>query len=341
MEKAVAIQRTPELIAAEINNIKKQTRTMALYNSIEIGRRLAEAKLVVPHGEWGKWLERSVEYSKSTANNLMRIFEEYGPNQLSLLGDNANFQALGDLSYTQAVALLGVEEREKFIEEHDLENMSTRDLQQAIKEKNEALRKLEIAQKAAVEKSEEAQILSAEKFKIEANLQTTDQVLRKAQDSVKMLQDALQKEKDESKSEIKKLQQSMADMKKQLSEAQASGNTDEVDRLSKSLVKTDNELTKALEKIEELERQLREKPIEAPVATIEKIPDEVQKELDELRNKTTQQGTNAAALKFKVYFDELVDNFKSLLGVLAEIDETERYKKAVLGLIEKMSERLA
>ena len=50
------VNRTPEIIAAEINGIKEQTRKMVLYNSIEIGRKLTEAKLLVEHGEWGHWL---------------------------------------------------------------------------------------------------------------------------------------------------------------------------------------------------------------------------------------------------------------------------------------------
>jgi hypothetical protein len=342
METALAIERTPALIAAEINSIKSQTRMMVLCNSIEIGRRLVEAKSMLEHGEWGKWLSESVDYSIRTAQNLMKIFEEYGSNQISLFGDNAKTQALAHLSYTQAVALLGVpgEDREKFIEDNDIENMSTRELQQAIKERDEALRKMKIAQDVATEKNDLALQLADEKSTLEANARTTDKVLRDTQADVKMLQDALQKERDDSKAEIKTLQQSMADTKKQLSEAQSSGNSDEVKRLQESLDITDSELKISYEKIEKLEQQLKDKPIDVPATTvIDKIPEEVEKELAELRK--NQSG--AAALKFKVYFDELVKGFQTLLGSLAEIkepEEQERYKKAVLGLIGKMSERL-
>ena len=82
------VNRTPEIIAAEINGIKEQTKKMVLYNSIEIGRKLTEAKLLMDHGEWGKWLENAVDYSKSTANNLMKIFQEYGAEQITLLDNN-------------------------------------------------------------------------------------------------------------------------------------------------------------------------------------------------------------------------------------------------------------
>ena len=76
------------------------------------------------------------------------------------------------------------------------------------------------------------------------------------------------------------------------------------------------------------------------MATVEKIPEDVEKELAELRKKQ-----NPAIPKFAVQFESLVNNFKSLLGILAEIKETDtgeygRYRNAVSGLIEKMSERL-
>lgn len=143
------INRTPEVIAAEINSIKEQTRKVVLYNSIEIGRKLVEAKELVPHGEWGKWLDEAVDYSKSTANNLMKIFEEYGADQITLLDDNLKSQAFGNLNYSQAVLLLGLpsDDREKFVEENKVDEMSTRELKKAIadlkkanKEKDNALK---------------------------------------------------------------------------------------------------------------------------------------------------------------------------------------------------------
>lgn len=143
------ISRTPEVIAAEINSIKEQTRKVVLYNSIEIGRKLVEAKELVPHGEWGNWLEEAVDYSKSTANNLMKIFEEYGSAQITLLDDNLKSQAFGNLNYSQAVLLLGLpsEDREKFVEDNKVDEMSTRELKKAIadlkkvnKEKDNALK---------------------------------------------------------------------------------------------------------------------------------------------------------------------------------------------------------
>ncbi|WLR54304.1 DUF3102 domain-containing protein [Mesobacillus subterraneus] len=169
MSMNLLAERTPVLIATEINSIKEQTRKMFLFNSIEIGRRLVEAKQMVPHGEWGSWLQDSVDYSQSTANNLMKIFEQYGADQLTLFGDNAKSQALGNLSYTQAVALLGIPdyEREDFIKENDIENMSTRELQQAIKEKQEMAKKLKEAEKKAEEEQKAKEKIEKELKKLE------------------------------------------------------------------------------------------------------------------------------------------------------------------------------
>ncbi|KJS49048.1 MAG: membrane protein, partial [Peptococcaceae bacterium BRH_c23] len=115
MAKAIS-ERTPQIIAAEINSIKDQTGRMLLYSSVEIGRRLTEAKSMVNHGEWGKWLENSVSYSQSTANKLMRLFEEYGAKLTVGHQDSSNSESITNLSYTQAIILLGIpeEERESF-----------------------------------------------------------------------------------------------------------------------------------------------------------------------------------------------------------------------------------
>lgn len=323
------IQRTPDLIAAEINNIKDQTRKMVLYNSIEIGRRLVEAKALVQHGEWGEWLKKSVDYSQRTASNLMRIFEEYGANQITLLGDNSNSQAIANLSYTQAVALLGVphEEREAFIEENDVENLSTRELQKAIKEREEAIKEKE-------ELEEKLKIVTKE-------AETNKHLHETVQKSYKRLEKA--NTDHFNKSVV--LEKELEELTEKLAEAKRSGNNEEVEALQFKLKAWEDELKKAKEKAEDLERQLKEKPIDINAETIvEKVPEEIEKELQELREKVNQNTeVSEPVLKFSIYFNELVKTFKDLLNALGEIEDkeaNEKYTKAVYGLIDKMNERL-
>ena len=65
------VTRTPEMVAAEINLIKDQTRKLILSNSILIGKKLKEVKEMLEPGQFGKWLAEAVDFSQRTANNLM------------------------------------------------------------------------------------------------------------------------------------------------------------------------------------------------------------------------------------------------------------------------------
>ncbi|MCW2277750.1 DUF3102 domain-containing protein [Heliophilum fasciatum] len=296
------LARTPELIAAEINLIKHETRRTILVNSVEIGKRLHEVKSLVPHGEWGKWLESNVDYSQSTANNLMRISEEYAP-----MLTRSNSQALENLSYTQAVALLALpsEEREQFVTENNVKGKSTRELNKLLKEKQQLEQMLEQAQK---------------------ELESERSALKTVSESYDRLEKANTKHYEEAKK-----------LKEQLKEAKKSGNSDEVDRLQREIAAKNQELQSTTARIKSLEQELMEKPLEVS-AVVEKVPEAVEKELQELR-----QG--AAVTKYKLQFEGLVSGFKGLLGALAEIKETdpashERYKNAVAGLINKMSQAL-
>lgn len=51
-------------IVGEIKLITEQTKQVVLMGSIEIGRRLTEAKALVKHGQWGAWLKDRIDYSR-------------------------------------------------------------------------------------------------------------------------------------------------------------------------------------------------------------------------------------------------------------------------------------
>ena len=128
-----------------------------LLDAIEIGRLLLEAKSMVEPGGWMQYVEDELPFSHSWANNYMRLYKEYGGEQLSIFG---NSQATAKLSPTQALELLALpsQEREEFMETHDVENMSTRELKQAIRERDAAQQAQQEAEEAryAAEKDAEA-----------------------------------------------------------------------------------------------------------------------------------------------------------------------------------------
>lgn len=124
-----------EKITTEILIFKQQTAV----NIIEIGRRLIQAKEMLPHGEWGKWLEEEVDFSDRTARRFMQVVSEFSKRP-----------ALADLPPSKVFALLEVfaEEREQFVQQPQIipstgetktvNEMSTRELKEAIKARKEA-----------------------------------------------------------------------------------------------------------------------------------------------------------------------------------------------------------
>lgn len=180
--QGVPTQKDMELTAVtvEIKTLQRQAQQMVLTYAIEIGRRLTEAKALVEYGGWGTYIKETLGYSQSTANNFMRLFEEYGKSQQSLFGGEADSQTFGNLTYTQALALLALpaEEREEFVQANDVEGMSTRELEQAIKERDEAREALQ----------EEKEMSAA----MEEQARAADEIAQKAADRAKRLEQELE-----------------------------------------------------------------------------------------------------------------------------------------------------
>ena len=124
--------RTIEAITNEILDLK-QTAGEAI---LEIGNRLIEAQTILSHGDWLVWLAEQVEFSPRTAQRFMRLAREW-----------SNATALSHLGATKALALLALpeKERDEFLEEHNVVDMTTRQLEQAIRERDEARKAAEDA----------------------------------------------------------------------------------------------------------------------------------------------------------------------------------------------------
>lgn len=135
MEKTPATAEQNKLgqLVAEIKILSQQTAA----NIIEIGKRLKMAKEHVGHGEWGNWIESNFEMSHKTANRFMQAAEQFG-----------NSTALTNLTPSKIYALLDVPvaDREEFIaqshevngQQKTVDEMTTRELAEAIRAKKEA-----------------------------------------------------------------------------------------------------------------------------------------------------------------------------------------------------------
>lgn len=190
MGKTVVDNRTIQTVTLEIKTLHAQAQQVMLSYAIEIGRRLVEAKAMLEHGQWGTWLKDEVSFSKSTANNLMKIYDEYGANQQCLFGAEAKSQTLGDLPYTKALKLLAVpdEEREEFVKEHNVAEMSTRELDKALKDREEAQTLLEQAEDEKARVVAENSRVQAEKEKVQKEKDRLEKEAKTAEEKVLALE---------------------------------------------------------------------------------------------------------------------------------------------------------
>lgn len=315
-----------DTITTEIRTITEQARCTMVTAAIEVGRRLVEAKTMVPRGEWGKYLEEKVEFSHSQANNMMRLYKEYGSSQESLFRGGVK-KAVEGLSVTSAIRLLALpeEERETFVEEHPVEEMSTRELEAAIKEKNAALE----ARKQA-----------------EADRESLSESLKSAQESEKKALSAVaeaEKAKKDLETKAKNLEAKLKDAKdavrKAEAEAKAAKENPDVPENVMEAIRAEAEAAVAEKAAQEAAARLAQ--AEKERADAEERAKEASAALEEARKQAALSSPDAAV--FKVVFTQVQEDFNRLLGTLKKItdpDMTEKLTAAVEKLLETMGQRV-
>lgn len=279
----IVTARDPEIIAAEINTIKKQVQQTVIFASIEIGGKLMEAKSLVPQGEWGKWLENNVEYSQSTAENLMKLYKEYGGNQESLFDTWTGSETFGKLTYTQHLALLALpfSDRQEFAEKNNAEDMSTRQLQKAVQDQLDEERRLHERTREDLETAE------ARARDAEQNLIDMQNRLSAAKSSEGAWQEEIDKINAEKEKAIKtesEATKKVAELQKDLREAK---NREDAIRA---------QLKKAQENPDIPESVMEQLRKEAEASAAGKASDDIRKKLEEAETalKAAEQGKQAA-----------------------------------------------
>ena len=284
------------VITDEIRTIRQQANSMALFYAIEIGKRLVEAKQALPHGEWGDWLKNEVDFSQSTANNLMRLAEEYGSSQVSLFGMSANSQTFRNLPYSKALQLLAVpaDEREAFAEEVHADEISVRELKEAIEARNKAEEEARIEREKTEEledrlaeaeaKAKEADEKAAEAEEFRRQLAEMDKIaqserakanelgekLKKAQADPKIPKAKLDKLREEAESAAKK------ETQKELEDLHA-----KVERAQKAAFDAQRDAQDAKERLEDAQKRL--KTASPEVSAFKALFEQLQQTADRLR----------------------------------------------------------
>lgn len=296
--------RTVDTVTLEIKTLHRQAQNLVLGYAIEIGRRLVEAKGLVPYGQWGEYLKTEVEYSQSTANNFMKIFEEYGSSQSCIFGAEADSQTLGNLPYTKALALLSVpkDEREEFVQENNVEELSTRELQELLKER-ETLKK----------RTEE---LEEERVRISQSLEDAETGLGEAREEIRQAERELEELRSRP---VDVAVETVADpeaienaRKEAIAETEARLLADK-EKAEKKLEKANaakEQAEQALKKSQELQR-IAEESLLAEKAAASKAADDMKKQL--------LVAGNQEIVTFKLHFEQAQECLTKMFGCLSKI----------------------
>ena len=317
IQQSNAPSRDVGIIADEIRNLKAQAYTMGLVFAIEIGRRLEEAKQALPHGEWGNWLKNEVDFSQSKAENLMKLFREYGDEQITLWGATLKSQTYANLPCSKALLLLAVprEEREEFAEEVGAEDLSVRELKAAIEERDKALKVAEVQKKLKEEAAENWKKAEAAR----------EEALQKAYDAEKLAASAEELQKRLYELEAQTLHEKTAakELQRQLDEAKANPKIPKatIDKLKK-------EATEAAQKAasDAAKKELEAAQAKAEKATAEAIKaknaaSEAERRAAEAEKKLKTASPEVAA--FKALFDSVQASVQKLRGMIETVRGTD------------------
>ena len=286
--------RTLPVIASEIHQIERTVYGVALDGAIQIGRKLQEAKEMIPSGEWVKWLDENLNYSQRQAYNFMEIADNYGD-------ENSPFydlQTSANVSISKALELLRLPEGEvkSFAEEHDIESETVKSLRDEInnlkrerdraEDNNESLRK-----DLARAQSDLAEAMTQEDAdRIRGQYEAAREELQTENAKIKEEQSELQAKLDKAKEDLKK-------QKAKLKEIEASMDEEVQKRISEA--ETEVQAKAHAHAEAEMEGTLRNNAEE--IARLEEQIERLEAENAKLSNTTLKE--------FKVYVDQLQDAF--------------------------------
>lgn len=279
-----AEDRTIEAITGEILDAKRAGGEAIL----TIGRCLIEAKDMLPHGEWLPWLNERVEFSERTARNFMRLAREW-----------TNRQTLADLGASKALTLLALpaEEREQFMEDHDVIDMSARQLEKAIRERDEARK-------------------AAEEAKAEAN--TAEQARAKMAEDMTLLNARLagaREDRERALHDAAKLEEELAKLKNRPVDVAVETVTDP-EALEKARAEAVAEMQAKLDRAKERQKKAEAQAKEAQAA-LERTQAQLQD--SERARKNAVLASDEDIATFQVLFQQAQDQANKMRGILIKL----------------------
>lgn len=303
-EARMSLPRTIETVTGEILDLKREAGEAIL----DIGARLIEAKGMLSHGEWLPWLNERVELSERTAQKFMKLAREW-----------SNPNTLADLGASKALMLLAVpaEERDGFVEEHNVIDMSARQLEQAIRDRDEA-------RKAAETAKADAAAAEAARAKMEADMKVANATLESAR-----------AEKERAGQEAARLERELAELKSRPVDVAVETVVDP-EAIARARAEAVAEMRAKLDKAKEAKKRAEDR---------QKIAEEaleqarLQLEAQAKAEKKAALGTDKDVAQFEVFFDQAKEAANKMAGIYLKVkardaDAAGRLANAVRALAE-------
>lgn len=325
-----------ETITEEILNYKRTAGESIL----EIGRRLKEAKALLPHGEWLPWLSEKVEFSERSAQNFMRLADAY-----------QNPQTLADLGASKALVLLALNpvERDEFLnEKHDVRGVEKTVPEMSARELDEAVRQRKIAEQKADEMERELEKQRTATADAEAaaeRARAAEEAARAEVEEAKNASLAVQERTEALQRELKELREKPVEVAVQnASEEQIAAAVKEAEKAAKA--KRDAAVAKKAEELKAAEEQRDEarRAVESAEAAKKAAEDQaaaLRAELAKVK-KSAAAMDNKALAEFGVLFRQAQETVNRLTEIAGELDEENRPKinRALDALRNMISEKV-
>jgi chromosome segregation ATPase len=303
-------ERTLPVIASEIKTIEEVVYKTTLEGVIQIGKRLEEAKGKVGHGSFSGWCKEYLGYSQRQAQKYMELSSKYSDENSPF--SNANISSHLSISKAYSLLALPEEEVENFTEEHDIESLTVKQLEEEIKNlKEEKARELK-------EKTEEVQDLKKIMLQLEnekANIPDTEAL----EAELKQMREALE----QAETEKEKLEK-------------------KVDKFKGKADRAEEEKEKAVKEVtDERDDAIKTAVNEAVEETYKEAQRAVEEEMAELRKQLNS--ADPALVKFKERFDRLqmcVASIKEAIEEVEDKQQQENMKKALKTALSQIQEAI-
>lgn len=311
-------------ITSEIHYIQNDVQQYAAQGALKIGERLCEAKELLGHGEFLPWIKDEFGWTDRTAQKLMAVYREFGDSQKSLFGPEINTKTYSDLPVSKLYLLISVpeSEREDFVKENNVAEMSVREMEKLLREKKEA-------EDESREAHAELDKLADKYAALSAVASEQEKELKAAQADVSASIEAAKKE---AAAEAEKARRA-AEKAQKAAEAEAKKARDEAEAAKKDL------------------QQLRDNP-EIPQEVMDKLKAQFGKAAEEAEARAREaeaklKVADPDVAMFKLHFDNLQKTAASMAQLITKMklsgnaDMADKLSRAACAVLERVKEELA